>query len=260
MSASSTSTGDLARMDELANSMNVSMQEFKQWSESLSDQIKKRDEESRKRARELQEAETALEKEKEDVMREKDAPGGQNEALKEAQDRLSEEQASCQNLKERLASQQLKESHLARAIRFQASQFTSPSEDVDPETVGKTVDMVKRSEASSGAINTIPTMPRMNFVKYRQTDRLQSAPYLFWMASHYGSEKDIFENGQVIFNNREAAHAAQHLLIEDTLQQLSSRFLVVMTVQLRTTRIAMLILQGLLYLRGFFYHRPSPIR
>ncbi len=249
MSASSTSTGDLARMDELANSMNVSMQEFKQWSESLSDQIKKRDEESRKRARELQEAETALEKEKEEVMREKDALGGQNEALKEAQDRLSEEQASCQNLKERLASQQLKESHLARAIRFQASQFTSPSEDVDPEIVGKIVDMVKRSEASSGAINTTPTMPRMNFVKYRQTDRLQSAPYLFWMASQYGSEKDIFENGQAIFNNREAAHAAQHLLIEDTLQQLSSRFLVVMTVQLRTTRIAMLILQGLLYLR-----------
>jgi len=70
------------------------------------------------------------------------------------------------------------------------------------------------------------------------------------MASHYGSEKDIFENGQAIFNNRDAAHAAQHLLIEDTLQQLSSRFLVVTTVQLRTTQIAMLILQGLLYLRG----------
>jgi len=175
MSASSTSTGDLACMDELANSMNVSMQEFKQWSESLSDQIKKRDEESRKRARELQEAETALEKE-EEVMREKDALGGQREALKEAQDRLSEEQASCQNLKERLASQQLKESDLARAIRFQASQFTSPSKDVDPEIVGKIVDMVKRSEASPSTINTTPTMPRMDFVKYRQTDRLQSRP------------------------------------------------------------------------------------
>ena len=55
MSAGSTPTGDLARMDELLKAMNVSMQDFKQWSESLSEEIRRRDEESKKRARELQE-------------------------------------------------------------------------------------------------------------------------------------------------------------------------------------------------------------
>jgi len=250
MSAGSTPTGDWARMDELVNSMNVSMQEFQQWSESLSEEIKKRDEESRKRATELQEGQRALEGDREEIKREKEALGHQKEALREAQDRPTNQQASCENLEERLASQQQMESDLARAIRFQASQFTCPSEDVDPGIVGKIVDMVKRSEASSGTINATLTMPRLNFVKHRQTDRLQSAPYLFWMASQYGSEKDIFENGQAIFNNREVDHAAQHLVIEDALHQLSTRFLVAMTVQLRTTRIAMLILQGLQYLRG----------
>ena len=80
--------------------------------------------------------------------------------------------------------------------------------------------MVKRSESSLSAGSVIPTMPISKCVKYQQTNRLQSAPYLFWMTSHHASERDIFDNGQVIFDNREAAHAAQHFLIKDALQQL----------------------------------------
>jgi len=256
MLADSTPTGDVARMEDLVKSMNTSMQEFKQYSETLSAEIKKSDEESRKRAKELQEGEIALERQKEEVKREKETLGRREETLKDAQDRFTEEQARCQNLKGRLASQQQKESDLTRAIRFQASQFIHLPEDSEPAIIGKIVDIAKRSEASSGTINAPLAMPRLNSVKYRQTDRLQSTPYLFWIASQYGSEKDIFENGQAIFNNSEAAHAVQHLLIEEALQQLSTRFLVDMTVQLRTTRIAILILQGLQYLRGLI---PPPL-
>ena len=86
----------------------------------------------------------------------------------------------------------------------------------------------------------------------KRMDHVQSAPYLFYMASRFEPVEDVFTNAQAIFNMEATSSqlASQTPWIEKALGYLSGRFLSDTTTSPQSTRVAILMVHGLIYLRG----------
>ena len=86
----------------------------------------------------------------------------------------------------------------------------------------------------------------------KRRNHVQSAPYLFYMASRFGPVEDVFTNAQAVFNVQATSSqlASQTPWIEKALGYLSGRFLSDTTTSPQSTRVAILMVHGVVYLRG----------
>lgn len=133
-------------------------------------------------------------------------------------------------------------------VRFQVSGFARSPEEVNPEIVDKIKDLVASSKISTDGSQGI--VPALIFAKGGPAG--SSSPYLFWVASCYGTLAEILSNGQAVFNNRNISgdQAAQSCWIRDALDTLANRFMKPSTPTTQHTLVALLILQAVAYLHG----------
>ena len=173
------------------------------------------------------------------------------------QTQVDQFQQQLENLNLSNSNQASRITGLANAVQFQVAGLVSSAE-VTPHTVQEIVDLVANPQTVVNTGMLELEMPTLLFIQ--ESGRVGPAPYLFWIASRYGSATEVLDKGQAIFNNRQIApeHMAQLRWIEDALLQLPGRFL--QTVTIEGNKVAMLMLQVTFYLQGLIpSYSPDPI-
>ena len=91
-------------------------------------------------------------------------------------------------------------------------------------------------------------VPSLIFNQTTSRAQSESAPYLFWVASRYGTLDEVFEHAQGVFNAASVSHTAQAWWVADGLERLASR--IPGSTRIGDIKVALLMLQGVAYIRG----------
>jgi len=138
--------------------------------------------------------------------------------------------------------------HMHRAIEAVHFQATSAhAAEMDLDLVEEIMDLVARTGQLT-VRTTEATAPALTFASGHH----RSTQYGFWLASRIGTAQQVIEEVEGVFNPRQitAEQANQALWIQNALEQLVNRFVIPVSQDQANVQVAMVVLQGVAYLRG----------
>jgi hypothetical protein len=138
--------------------------------------------------------------------------------------------------------------HMHRAIEAVHFQATSAhAAETNLDLVEEIMDLVARTGQLT-VRTTEATAPALTFASGHH----RSTQYVFWLASRIGTAQQVIEEAEGLFNPRQitAEQANQALWIQNALEQLVNRFVIPVSQDQANVQVAMVVLQGVAYLRG----------
>ncbi len=160
-----------------------------------------------------------------------------------AQKRQIEEERD--NLQTQLGNANTHMHRAIEAVHFQATSAHAAETDLD--LVEEIMDLVARTGQLT-VRTTEATAPALTFASGHH----RSTQYVFWLASRIGTAQQVIEEAEGLFNPRQitAEQANQALWIQNALEQLVNRFVIPVSQDQANVQVAMVVLQGVAYLRG----------
>ncbi len=160
-----------------------------------------------------------------------------------AQKRQIEEERD--NLQTQLGNANTHMHRAIEAVHFQATSAHAAETDLD--LVEEIMDLVARTGQLT-VRTTEATAPALTFASGHH----RSTQYVFWLASQIGTAQQVIEEAEGVFNPRQitAEQANQALWIQNALEHLVNRFVIPVSQDQANVQVAMVVLQGVAYLRG----------